>query len=92
SAAEALRMGIASEVVGKAALEAETRKLAAEISANAPLSIVAAKRSIDAMVDQPESVDMAMLDKLVEACFESADYTEGTRAFLEKRKPRFEGR
>jgi enoyl-CoA hydratase/carnithine racemase len=92
TAAEALSMGIANAVVTKATLETETRKLAAEISANAPLSIVAAKRSIDAMVDQPESVDMSTLDKLVDACFESQDYAEGTRAFLEKRKPRFEGR
>jgi enoyl-CoA hydratase/carnithine racemase len=28
----------------------------------------------------------------VAACFESADYAEGRRAFLEKRKPHFEGK
>ena len=36
--------------------------------------------------------DTAALDAAVQACFESADYAEGRRAFLEKRKPMFQGR
>lgn len=92
SAAEALGMGLASAVVPKAALEAETMKVAGEMVRNAPLSIRAAKRSIDAMVAEPESCDMAELDRLVAECFESTDYDEGRRAFMEKRKPVFRGR
>lgn len=92
TAAEALAMGLASAVVAKADLEAETIKVATEMAVNAPLSIRAAKRSIDAMVAEPESCDMAELDRLVRACFESADYDEGRRAFMEKRKPVFRGR
>jgi enoyl-CoA hydratase/carnithine racemase len=92
TAAESLTMGIVNRVVPSDRLDAETRALAADIAANAPLSVYAAKRTIDEFQDRPENPDMATLDEHVRRCFESADYAEGRRAFLEKRKPRFEGR
>jgi enoyl-CoA hydratase/carnithine racemase len=92
TALEATGMGLLNRITSEAALEAETRTLAAEIAANAPLSIRAAKRGIDELTRHPEHPDTARLDALVEACFASADYTEGRRAFAEKRKPKFEGR
>jgi enoyl-CoA hydratase/carnithine racemase len=36
--------------------------------------------------------DLAAVEELVMACFDSEDYREGRRAFMEKRRPRFEGR
>lgn len=91
TAAQALAMGLASDVHAVGALEAETVKLALEIAANAPLTIRAAKAAIDAMAADPAGADMAALDALVDACFASRDYAEGQKAFLAKRPPVFEG-
>lgn len=92
SASEAAGMGLVNQVVQPHELEAKTTALAAEIAGNAPLSILAAKRCVDAIAENPGISDLAHLDALVDACFASADYVEGRRAFMEKRKPTFRGK
>jgi enoyl-CoA hydratase/carnithine racemase len=40
----------------------------------------------------PSEQDLARVEALVNACFDSEDYAEGRRAFAQKRKPQFRGR
>jgi enoyl-CoA hydratase/carnithine racemase len=85
-------MGLITQLVPKAEIETTVRALALEIAENAPLSVAAAKLVIDEISRHPERPDMSKLDDAVAACFASADYAEGRRAFLEKRKAEFKGK
>jgi enoyl-CoA hydratase/carnithine racemase len=90
-AAEGQRLGIAQRVYPVASFAADVAAYAATIAANAPLTLLAAKRALRE-IEQPEaSRDRAAVGRLVAACFASADYAEGQAAFRDKREPRFTG-
>jgi len=90
-AEEARVMGLVNRVVPPAELEAYVKNYADTIAGNAPLTVKAAKFIANETVRDESKRNPARCTELVEQCFRSNDYTEGRRAFMEKRKPAFTG-
>ncbi|MDU8945246.1 enoyl-CoA hydratase [Ovoidimarina sediminis] len=91
SAAEALEAGLVNRVFRDEDFEKGSSSYISRIAANAPLSVRAAKAALQELVRPVEEQDLTRVEALINACFESEDYSEGHTAFLEKRKPRFTG-
>ena len=92
SATEALAMGLINRMVPKADLLAYVLQYAETIAANAPMTVPSIKTIVGELVKDESLRNVPMCDQLVAACFNSADFTEGRTAFMEKRKPVFMGR
>jgi enoyl-CoA hydratase/carnithine racemase len=85
-------MNLVNRLVPADELESYTRDFAATIAGNAPLTIASVKRALLEYAKDPAERDLASCQKMVDACYSSADYKEGQTAFMEKRKPVFTGR
>ncbi|PND54687.1 enoyl-CoA hydratase [Mycobacterium sp. ENV421] len=92
SAHRAQQVGLVNEVVPAAQLHERTQELAQRIAANAPLSVLAAKRT--AYLSAQHRIDEAytLAEQIWEPVYHSEDAQEGPRAFREKRAPVWKGR
>jgi enoyl-CoA hydratase len=90
--AEAVRIGLVDRVVPDTELWNATMEIARTMSGNAPLAIKAAKITIAQVLKDPNERDMDAIKAISTACMDSEDFREGRTAFMEKRKPRFQGR
>ena len=91
-AARALQLGIVNRVVPAAELEVETMKIAAQLARSAPLAL---RGTLDAVnvggecgIEEGLHYETAQFGLM----FSTDDMREGTRAFMERRKPAFSGR
>jgi enoyl-CoA hydratase/carnithine racemase len=92
-AERAERIGLVHETIADDGFEPAALELAAEVAANAPLSMRGNKQAIEVLNASPVLSEQqeAGLIALRDSCFGSEDLREGIRAFSEKRKPRWTG-
>jgi enoyl-CoA hydratase len=92
SAEEALRVGLVNRVVESGELLATAEAIAKKIIANAPLAVKYALEAVEHGMEMPQEEGLYLEATLFGLCCATQDMREGTRAFLEKRPPKFEGR
>jgi enoyl-CoA hydratase len=90
-AEEALRIGLANQVVPLASLLPRAREIAQEMRKNSPMAVARSKRLMNHIYTMP--IDQALREEalLFGGIFGSFDQREGMGAFAEKRKPNFKG-
>ena len=90
-AEEALRIGLVTEVVAVDALDGAVDSLIAELSRHSPLSMAMAKRVLNTAYDGPLHVGLELEGLAYGLLQQTHDFHEGVEAFVEKRKPEFDG-
>jgi enoyl-CoA hydratase len=92
SAADALRVGLVSEVVPDADVVPHALKVAGRIASLAPLAVASIKEAVLAGENVSLSTALVLERKAFQLLFATEDRREGIDAFLTKRKARFRGR
>jgi enoyl-CoA hydratase/carnithine racemase len=91
-AAEALAMGLVHRILRDAQLEEFVNGVLKTLGDNAPLAIANSKTIIEEYVKANGEPDHKVMAEAMDRAARSADYEEGRKAFMEKRKPRFQGK
>ncbi|WP_439575813.1 enoyl-CoA hydratase [Phreatobacter sp.] len=91
SAADGERSGVIHRAHPRDSFDQETGAYLDMVAANAPLTLAAIKGALVQLARPEAEQDRTVVDALVAKCFDSADYKEGQKAFLEKRLPAFRG-
>jgi enoyl-CoA hydratase/carnithine racemase len=91
-AAEALAMGVASEVAPAGGALPRALEIAREIAAMPPVSVKQIKEIVNAGLNAPLETALMLERKAFELQFATQDQKEGMKAFMEKRKPKYEGK
>ena len=86
------RAGFAQQIVPADTLEQTVTDYANTIAANAPLTVAAMKFISTQVLADAGDRDLDRCQQMVADCFASEDFKEGRRAFMEKRKPQFQGK
>jgi enoyl-CoA hydratase len=92
TAREALQVGLINRVVPPELLEAEAMNLAKKIAQQPPVAVRLAKQAVLKAMDMTLENGLDYEQKLFYFLFSTEDQKEGMRAFVEKRKPRFQGK
>jgi enoyl-CoA hydratase/carnithine racemase len=92
SAAEALRIGLVNRVVPASELMTAVKQLASELARQAPIAMRYILEAVNHGLEMPTADGLHLEATLFGLVAASDDMREGTRAFLEKRKPEFTGR
>ena len=92
SASEAQTMGLVSQVFAVDQVLPEALKMASLIAAMPPLAVMQIKEVVLAGVDASLETALMLERKANQLLFATRDQKEGMQAFIEKRKPKFEGR
>jgi enoyl-CoA hydratase len=92
SAEEAFRIGLVNHVTEAGDLLATAESIARKIIANAPLAVKYSMEAIGKGMEMPQEEGLFLEAALFGLCCATEDMREGTRAFLEKRPAKFQGR
>jgi enoyl-CoA hydratase len=92
NAQEAYRIGLVNEVVPAADLMARAEAILKRIFSNAPLAIKYSLEAVNKGLETSQAEGLSLEASLFGLCAGTEDKKEGTSAFLEKRKPQFQGR
>ena len=92
TALEAHWLGIVSRVFSNEEFEAKCFEVLHELSERAPLALIAAREAIQQTFTTSLADGLAMERNLFYSLFDTADQKEGMKAFLEKRKPKWQGK